>query len=190
MSRIDKPIAFVLGLALVFVLLTGGCPNDFVAHLIEERAGQVSIIIINNTPYRASFTLGGYDALDRNPPIEPELEQPRVEALTSTSPISLNCVRHIAIGTEDLVERVLATDGHLESGFDDDAFSEFVNFSSAPIDDPAAALPTVGTAEGREVRLGVDYACGDELIFTFEEDATAAGGFRIDYEVVTAADND
>ena len=48
----------------------------------------------------------------------------------------------------------------------------------------AAALATAGTAEGIEVRLGVDYACGDQLIFTFVEDAEANGGFRIEYSLL------
>jgi hypothetical protein len=190
MTDINKPIALVAGLVALFATLAAGCPDDFVANLIEERSGRISVIIINNTPYRASFTLGGYDALVRNPPSDAELQQRRLEAMTTTSPISLNCVRNIAIGTEALVERVIETEGNLAANFDVDAFSELVHFSSAPIDDPAAALPTVGTAEGREVRLGVDFACGDQLIFTFEQDATATGGFRIDYNVLQTESTD
>jgi len=192
MTHINKPIGFVVGLLTVFAVLTGGCPNDFLANQLEERSGDVSIIIINNTPYRASFTLGGYDALWRNPPTAPELEQQRVEAMTSTSAISMDCVRNIAIGTEELYDRVIETEGHLADDFDDDAFSAFVNFSSAPIDDQAAALPTVGTAEGREVRLGVHYGCGDQLIFTFEEDATTTADlrFRIEYRLLRTSDDD
>jgi hypothetical protein len=192
MSRTSKSIGFVAGLLTVFAILTGGCPNDLLASLTEERSGEVSIIIINNTPYRASFTLGGYDALVRNPPSEPELEQRRVEAMTSTAPISMECVRSIAIGTRGLVERVLETDGNLAADFDNDAFSEFVNFSSAPIDDEAAALPTEGRAEGREVRLGWHYGCGDQLIFIFEEDATTTGEFRfrIEYTLLQTSEDE
>lgn len=184
MRSLNKKIGFVAGLVMVFSTLTVGCPGDFVANQIEERSGRVSVIIINNTPYRASFTLGGYDALVRNPPSAAELEQQRVEAMISTSPISMDCVRNIAIGTEALVERVVETEGDQAAGFDDDAFSENVNFSSAPIDSASAALPTIGYAEGREARLGVDFGCGDQLIFTFEEDATVTGGFRIEYSVL------
>lgn len=190
MSHTNKPIGFVAGLVALFAALTAGCPGDFLANLIEERSGRISVIIVNNTAYRASFTLGGYDALVRNPPSAPELEQQRIEATTTTSAITLDCVRNIAIGTEALVERVIETEGHLAAGFDDDAFSELVHFSSAPIDDEAAALPTEGYAEGREVRLGVDFACGDELIFTLEQDGAATGGFRIDYTVLRTEDTD
>jgi len=190
MTRISKPIAFVAGLVAFLAVLTVGCPGNFVANLIEERSGRISVILINNTPYRASFTLGGYDALVRNPPSPAELEQQRLEAMTTTSAIALDCVRNIAIGTEALVERVIETEGHLAANFDDDAFSELVHFSSAPIDNPAAALPTEGYAEGREVRLGVDFACGDQLIFTFEQDAAATGGFRIAYDLLQTDDTD
>jgi hypothetical protein len=187
--QVNKPIGFLAGLVAALAALTGGCTGDFLSNLIEERSGNISVIIINNTPYRASFTIGAYDALALNPVTAPDLDQRRVEAMTSTAPFNLNCVRNVAIGTAELVERVIETEGDLANGFDQDAFSEFVNFSSAPIDDEAAALPTIGTADGLEVFLGVDFACGDQLIFTFQEDATAPGGFRIDYSVLqTGAD--
>jgi hypothetical protein len=190
MNRIRKQIGPQGLLLVLFAGLTGGCPNDFIANLTEEQSGRVSIIIINNTAYRASFTLGGYDALVLNPPAAPELQQQRIEAMTTTDPIALNCARNIAIGTAELVERVIETEGHLEDDFDDDAFSEFVNFSSAPVGDVAAALPTVGTAAGRAVRLGVDYGCGDQLIFTFQQDATAEGGFRIEYDLLETGEDE
>lgn len=190
MSHVNKPMRSVAGLLAVFVALTGGCLCDFVANQIEERSGRISVIIINNTPYRASFTLGSYNALALNPVTAPDLEQRRVEALTTSATITLDCARNVAIGTTELVERVIETEGHLAAGFDDDAFSEFVNFSSAPIDDEAAALPTVGTADGIEVRLGVNFACGDQLIFAFEQDETASGGFRIDYSVLQTGENE
>lgn len=190
MSRISKSLGFVAGLAAVVVMLAGGCTNTFVLNQVEELSGDVSIIIINNTPYRASFTLGGYNAMLLDSPVAPELDQERLEAMTSTSAISLSCARNIAIGTAELVELVIETEGNLESDFDDDAFSEYVNFSAAPIDEEGAALPTEGTAEGIEVLLGVDYACGDQLIFTFEQDETASGGFSIGYQVLQTGTDD
>ena len=184
MSHLRKPSCFVASLVMLFGTLIVGCPSDFLANLTEERSGSVTVIVINNTEYRASFTLGGYDDLIRNPPAAADLSQQRVEALTSTAAITLDCVRNIAIGTDDLVQRVLDTDGDEVSNFDDDAFSANINFSSAPIDSTQAALPTVGTAAGIEVLLGVDFACGDQLIFTLEQDATATGGFSIDFNVL------
>jgi hypothetical protein len=77
---------------------------------------------------------------------------------------------------------------------DERALITGVNFSTAPLGDPLEAEPTEGTSLGREVLLGVDFTCdrnsiADQtgtglLIFTFEDDAGAPGGFRIDYQFV------
>ncbi len=174
--------AVLTATAFVTALAIAGC--DLVYNMIEERSGNVTILIINNTPYRASFTIGSYDAWDRNPPGRVEFEQRRLEAHSTEPTFGLACKRNIAIGTQALVDRILDTDGDDRSGFDADAFDDVVHFSSAPVDSTAAALPTVGTAQGIEVLLGVDFACEDELIFTFEEDPDAPGGFRIDFSVL------
>lgn len=182
MRTVSKSIGFVAGLAGVLVVVTGGCA-DFLANLIEERSGNVTAVFINNTPYRAAFTFGTYDALDRDLPYgEVDLRQRWVEAMTSSASLTVSCRRNFAIGTEEFVQRVRDTEANLGPQFDDDAFDTVVHFSNAPSDSDAAALPTVGTAEGREVRLGVDYACGDELIFTFVHDASAPEGERFAIE--------
>ena len=74
---------------------------------------------------------------------------------------------------------------------DERALVTGVNFSSAPAGDPLAAEPTEGTAEPKDVLNGVDFTCirtdirqttgTGLLIFTFEQDASAPGGFRIDF---------
>jgi hypothetical protein len=188
MRNVSKSIGFVAVLVSILVVLTGGCA-DLIANLIEERSGNVTVVFINNTPYRAAFTFGTYDALDRDLPYgEVDLLQRRLEAMTSTASITLSCRRNLAIGTEEFVQRARDTEANLVPQFDDDAFDTVVHFSDAPIDSDAAALPTVGTAEGREVRLGVDYACGDELIFTLVEDASAPGGFAIEFRLLHSED--
>ena len=184
------PKSNMLALAAILpvVGLTAGC-TDLLANFFEERAGNVTIVIVNNTDYRASFTLGSYDAYNLNPPGSVDMAQHRYEAHT-TNTFTVTCARNVAIGTQNLVDRAIATGEDQASGFDADAFGTVVNFSSAASDSDAAALPTEGTAAGLEVLLGVDYACNDELIFTFVQDATAAGGFRINYQLVhTPEDN-
>lgn len=188
MSHASRSIGFAAAFLAPLTALTAGCSGDLVANLTEERTGNISVIIINDTPYRAALTLGGYDALVRDPFGPVDVSQQRIEAKTSTTPITLTCTRNTAIGTDALVERMIRTDADDVSGFDDDAFGPVVNFSSAPADSEAAALPTVGTAEGLEVRLGVDYACGDELIFTLVEDSAASGGFRIEFRLLHATE--
>ena len=177
-----RPGRWVAAAGALLLSLAAGC--DLIYNQIEERNGSVEVLIINNTPYRASLTIGSYDALDLDPPGDVDFEQRRIEAHTSESVFQIDCKRNIAIGTQALVDRMLDTDADDASGFDLDAFSARVNFSAAPADSAAAALPTVGTAEGVEKLLGVDYACGDRLIFTLEEDPAAPGGFRIDFELL------
>jgi hypothetical protein len=192
MYSIRKRIGFGALLAAVgcLVALTG-CP-PFLSNLTEEKSGSVSLIIINNTPYRASFTLGGYDAWVLNPPGEVEIKQLALEANLTENGVTLECARNVAIGTDAMAERIVLTEQNLGSTFNQDLFSANVNFSSAPADSDAANLPTEGTAAGLEVRLGVDFACTDQLIFTFEENETPVNGhrFRIDYELLhMATDN-
>lgn len=171
-------------------LSMGGCSGEFFRNQTAERTGNIQFVFINNTPYRASFSFGTWDSLDRDPPGVVALQQLRVEANTTRQGIQLPCRRNSAIGTEEFVTRVVATSADDVDNFDPDAFDVDVHFSSAPIDSDAAALPTVGLAKGVEKLLGIDYACQDTLIFTFEQDPDAAGGFRIDFSVIASGADD
>jgi len=179
MSPASQSIGFAVALVAA---LTTGCSGDLIANLIEERSGDITVIIINNTPYRAAFTFGSYDALDRDPPGEVDLQQQRLEGNASTAPITISCNRNTAIGTETLIQRAIDTDADEADDFDVDAFSDTVRFSSAAADSDAAAVPTEGEAAGIEVCLGPEYACGDQLIFTLVEDEAAPDGFRFRIE--------
>ena len=177
-------------IALPLLLLATGCAGQLISNLTEEAQGSVLVTIINNTRFRASFSYGSFDDLDRNPPGPISLQQIRVEALTTSAEVTITCGRDVAIGTQKLVDRVIATNGDAAAGFDVDAFDDVVHFSAAPADADGAAFPDAGTAAGRTVRLGVDYSCGDTLVFTLEEDAAAPGGFRIDYAVLPDIEDD
>jgi hypothetical protein len=177
----------VIGLAGGLAVLSAGCA-DLIAYLIEERSGNITVSFINDTPYRAAFTFGTYDSLQRDLPRgDVDLGQRRLAAMDSTGDITLSCRRDFAIGTDELVQRLIDTEANLGTGFDNDAFDTVVHFSSAPSDSDAAALPTAGTAEGRAVRLGVDFTCGDLLIFTFVEAPDKPGGFAIQFRLVHQA---
>ena len=190
MRKTGKGLGLAAGLLVALGSLTGGCMGDLVANLVEERTGDVTVVFINDTPYRAGCSFGSYDAFDRSTTADVTLAQQLVEAKTSTAPITLPCRRNTAVGTEFFIRRVLDTDTQLRTTYNPDIFGPLVNFSSAPLGSEAEALPTEGTAEGIEVRLGVDYAWGDQLIFTFVEDAEAPGGFRIEYSLLHATQPD
>lgn len=179
-----------LGLLGGLFALGAGCTGEFLANQLEERAGNVSVQFINNTPFRASYSFGSFDSLDRDPPGPVTLQQARLEGLTSTAPVQLACRRDIAVGTDEFLQRVLDTNADNVASFDAEAFSSVVNFSAAPADSDAGGLPTEGTALGRNMRLGVDYTCGDLLIFTLTQDASRPGGFRIDFAVVPDVEPD
>lgn len=173
-----------VGLGLV---ATGtGCSHELFMYLTQERTGNVTIVFINDTPYRASFSYGGWNSLERNPPGAVNFQQLRLEAKSTHEPVDLACTRDISIATEEFYQRALDRNAHEAVDFDPDAFDTVVHFSDAPVESPLAAAPTVGTALGQTWRLGVDFACGDELIFTFVEDPDAPGGFRIDFAVIRA----
>lgn len=168
--------------------LGASCSPELIANQTTRRQGHVSFQFVNNTPFRASFTYGSYDAFDRNPPGQPVLKQLRLEGRQTTAPEQVECRRNAVIGTQAFYDRIIATKGDLALNFDREAFSPVVHFSSADKDSDAAALPTEGTAEGIELLLGVDFACADRLIFTFEQDPAAPGGFRIDFSVLRDRD--
>jgi len=161
----------------------GGCIGEVGQNLTKERTGNITMVFINNTPYRAVFSFGTWDEWDRTPGAV-TMQQLGVDAYTSTGPATLPCRRNAAIGTQDFVDRVVATDADDTVDFEPDFFDTVVRFSRAPSDTDPAGMPTEGTALGIEVLLGVDYSCEDQLVFTFVQDPQAEGGFRIDYEVI------
>lgn len=164
-----------------------GCPIDLIMNQTEERSGDITVVFINQTRYRAAFSYGTYDSLDRNPPGAVVFRQLRLEAQTTAAPVTLACRRDFAIGTQEFYDRAVATRAVDVATFDPDAFDVVVHFSDAPADSDLAAAPTVGTSSGLRKLLGVNYRCGDQLLITFVEDPDATGGFRIEYGLVPAA---
>jgi hypothetical protein len=154
----------------------------------------IVIGFVNNTNARAIFTFGSYDPLDQDT-VPTNFGQLRLEANSSSAQINQPCRRVFSVGGAELVRLVNENASNPVININDPrALVQGVNFSTAPIGDPLAAEPTEGTSLGREVRLGVDFTCAREnildqtgtglLIFTFEEDAGAPGGFRIDFQFV------
>jgi hypothetical protein len=173
------------------LLGAAGCVGtpDFFANNTAFRSGSLNFVFVNDTPYRASFTFGVYDGLDREPG-QVLTSQARVEGNSISSATQLGCRREAAVGTQELIRRAIDADFEDSSDFDSDAFVPVVNFSDAASGTPAAGQPTIGTARGRRVLLGVDFDCNDRLIFTFVEDPLAPGGFRIDFTAIPSDDDD
>lgn len=172
-------------LALLF-----GCDPNTINHLTEERAGNITVLVINNTTSRAGLSFGSWDSLDRDPPAPMTLQQLRIEPLTSAPVATIACRRNVAIGTDGLIQRALDTDVDDSPVVAAELLVTVVNFSDAPTGSDGADLPTAGTAKGREVLLGIDFSCGDQLIFTLVEDPSDPRGFRIDYSVLVDEEDD
>lgn len=166
------------GLSALFSA-AGGCGTTIVANLTKERAGEITIVFQNTTPYLASFTYGTYDAWDRSPGAV-DYGQLTVAANSTSEQLSLLCARNFAVGTAGLVDRMTVTNAIDNNDFDPDLFGEEVRFSSAPAGSDPATLPTAGTARGLELLLGVHYSCADVVFVSFIEDPDAPGGFRMD----------
>lgn len=175
-------LAATVGAANLSCITSAG---DTFHYLTQERAGNVSVQFINNTPFRAIFSFGTYDSLDRNPPGPVSLNQQRLEANSVSTPVAAPCRRDAALGTAEYIQRVVDTKGDTGNNFDADAFNPVINFSSAPQGSTSEALPTEGTADGLTLRLGVDFKCGDTIIFTFEVDPNSPGGFRVDHSILS-----
>lgn len=152
----------------------------FLAPTGSPSPRALRLAFINNTPFRAIFTFGSYDPLDQNTtPVG--FGQLRLES-GATSPLQTQpCKKSFSVGGEELIRLIDVRDLVVN---DPRALIDGVSFSAAPLGDPLEAEPTEGTALGRVDRAGVDFTCEAVLIYTFEQDATAPGGFRIDLQVL------
>ncbi len=168
--------------------------SDFGANgVIVPRAIQVGFV--NNTPFRAIFSFGSYDPLDKET-VPTNSGQIRLEGNTSSAQIAQPCRKAFSVGDPELIRLIDENKRNPALTITDErAVIDGINFSGAPAGDPLAAEPTEGTALGRVVQNGLDFTCERVdildvtgtglLLFTFEEDATAPGGFRIDFQFVT-----
>ncbi len=179
-------VGFLTVLSVGVAALAGpGCSPTLLQNLTAPLNDNITLTFVNETQFRASFTYGIFHDLERDPPGGVSFVQHRLEAGLSTAPSNSPCARNLSIGTAKMLQRVLDTNGDQNTpSFDEDAFSVTVNFSDAPADSDLAATPTVGTAVGVNKLVGVDFSCGDELIFTFRQDPDAEGGFRIDFLLI------
>lgn len=156
-----------------------GLARGGILNFTSSTQGNILIGFVNNSPARAIFTFGGYDPLDEN--TTPTFGQIRLEAGTSSAQVTQVCRRVFSIGGADLVRIVKARGTSIT---DDKALITGVNFSTAPLTDPLGTQPTAGTAAPLLLFQGNDYVCDGLLLFEFNDDPSAAGGFRITYRFI------
>lgn len=140
----------------------------------------VQVSFINNTAFRAIFTFGSYNPLDQNT-MPQNFGQLRLEGASTSAQLAQPCRKTFSVGGQELIRLIDINDLPVN---DPRALIDGVNFSGAPLGDPLEAAPTEGAALGLDIQAGVDFNCAGLMLFTFEQDATAPGGFRIDFSFI------
>jgi hypothetical protein len=204
-SRYSGSILVFTALLVVSAAMSSSCSTTALFNVPAARSDlnpatgrptprTIRVGFINDTPYRAIFTFGAYDQLDKTS-IPTGFGQLRLEGQTSSAQIDQPCRESFSVGGAALIR--LITDNENDPSInvtDQQALVTGVNFSSAPANDPLAAEPTEGTAQGLVVLSGVDFTCARTdireltgtglLMFTFVQDAASPGGFRIDFSFI------
>ena len=201
MSRIG-PITRYLFCIGVCALAAGvtSCTSTALSALVSPRSSfnnnaqlvsrVVQVSFINNTPFRAIFSFGAYNQLDQET-IPTSSRQLRVEGNTTSPEFNQPCLQTFSVGGAELIRLIQKFEADPSVNVtDEQALVNGVNFSGAPLGDPLEAEPTEGKALGSVLLSGVDFNCertdilditgASLLLFTFEQDAAAPGGFRID----------
>ncbi|MFQ5461350.1 MAG: hypothetical protein ACE5E5_01850 [Phycisphaerae bacterium] len=182
---------FVVCLTVVF---GSGCGEGFAnqtASLGRARAGQrgqVKIVFINNTPDRAVFSYGMFDQLDRDS--IPNVRQFGINDFETTIDggmesdiVRMACGRVFSVGSQRLLDLV-ARNGD-PSSLLPEALEPGVRLFRT--DQAGAGEPVLeGSAEARELLLGVDFNCESLLIFRIETNDVGDFPFRVDFEVAPA----
>lgn len=154
--------------------------------------GKIKVSFINNTPYRALFTYGVYDAQSTafTPQFGQMVVEPRssssldgrLEGNSTSSVFTLSCARVFSIGGIELISRI--KDAKLDSGLNEEAFVPGIGFSDKAIDDVEAGVATAGRIDEVVTYQGTQFPCDALLIYTFTVDTTQTGGVRVDLQVI------
>lgn len=151
--------------------------------------GNITVSFINNTPFRAIFTVATFNFYDQFSVPAGVIQfadgqdgTRLLEGNSAEGPDAFRCDRVLSIGGARMIQRL--RDTGVDEGLNEDALRPGVGFSAAAIGDPLGTLPTEGTAEPLDILQGAEFPCEARIVITFEQDADAPGGFRIDHEVI------
>ncbi len=168
--------------ALCLAMLVTSCTPSAFLTMTATRRGNIQIGFVNNTPFRANFTFGGYDPLDKA--TVPVFGQLRVEGNTTAATQTQACRRVFSIGGAELIRLITVQNLTVN---DAPVLHQNIYFSSAPANDPLSAEPTEGYALQQVEQDGIEYQCAGVLTFAFVQDAAAPGGFRTDFTFIEPA---
>jgi hypothetical protein len=150
------------------------------------RRGLFQVLIINNTPFSAAFTIGVYDPIDRNSApstlqFGPELDL-SLPGNTSSDIFDVACARTLSIGGAEMLEFMRRNlDEEAFEAADNTSLIEGVEFFAEQED---GELSSAGFADGRDLLLGVDFLCNSLVIIRLEFSDVGEKSFRVDYDVI------
>ncbi len=167
------------------------------APIASGNRGSFQVVIENNTPVRAVFTVGTYDDTDeRSTPVffqfspDAELTVPNgsatLEGFSNSGVFALPCARVFSVGGSRLVGLIADRPGDLETRIDTVALIDGVGFASADLGGTAEAEADQGVAPAAEALLGVEFNCGSLLTVRLEFDDAGPDPFRIEFDVFAA----
>lgn len=210
-----RAVVFVLAACLLSTLACG-VPTfltNYTTSLGVETPGQqqgtpglrgtVTAVVVNNTPFFASFTIGAYDQLydtqtmtgydPANPSTSANYYQffadpayPQYHPLEGNTPpqtFTFECRRAVSLGDHDLIQAIRKRDTDAKLSMLDPE-DEGITFSDKLPTDASAQKFTINGFANQVQLLGVNYQCYSLVVFTFELDANQPYKVRIDASVV------
>ena len=198
-------MAYVLAAGLVSTLACG--VPTFLTNYTTSLGGDtpggrgtINAVVVNNTPFFASFTIGAYDQLndaqtmtgfDPAAPAanadyyqffaDPAFPQYQpMERNTTSLTFGFTCARAVSLGDRGLIQAIRERDTEAKTA----TLQEGITFSDKLPTDPTAQKFTINGVANQVQLLGVNYQCESLVVFTFEPDDTQPFGVRIDAKVV------
>ena len=150
--------------------------------------GNVRVLVINNTPFKAAFVTGTYDQTDIDS--SPAFQAFGADAADTNldgnddNLTTQQCGRVFSVGSAGLLAAIDAGSG-LDS-LPADAREVGIRFFSETTVDGETELVERGFAPPLERLLGTDFNCNSLLICYLEYDDIAADDFRIEFRVIPA----
>jgi len=187
----------VLGACPVTLALLAGCFGQAEV-LFNQTAslgggavgarGDVQVLVINNTPFKAAFVTGTYDQtdLDSTPAFQAFGLDPADTNLDGNEDnlSTQQCARVFSVGSAGLLAAIDANGGL--DALPADAREVGVRFFSENTVDGETELVEEGFAPSLERLLGTDFNCNALLICYLEFDDLATDRFRIEFSVMPA----
>ena len=199
-------MAYVLAAGLVSTLACG--VPTFLTNYTTSLGGDtpggrgtIYAVVVNNTPFFASFTIGAFDQLNDTQTLtgydpavtttqnadyyqffaDPAFPQYQpIERNTTSQTFNFKCPRAVSLGDRGLIQAIRERDTQAKTA----TLQEGITFSDKLPTDATAQKFTINGVANQVQLLGVNYQCESLVVFTFEPDASQPYGVRIDASVM------